>query len=182
MKAQKNIKHFTQAIFLVLVAALAVACGSTDKKIDASAAGANADSAGTSASSRSFGGDMVVDAANEQLAKVPVVGFPPFSNTMPITQFDQYGENAATVAKGVVNNMPDGYVLQIKGHANQHASKSAAYTKSLSLQRARYVYNYFAGKGIDKKKMTTVGVGNAEPDPNLSHADNRRVTFKLVPK
>lgn len=78
--------------------------------------------------------------------------------------------------------MPDGYVLQIKGHANQHASKSAAYTKSLSLARAKYVYNYFAGKGIDKKKMTTVGGGNAEPDPNLSHEDNRLVRLKIVPK
>lgn len=188
MKVQLSINYFPKTIFLLLIAVLAVACGSTDKKTDSNAAGetatatATADGAGATASSRSFGGDMAVDAANEQLAKVPVVGFPPFSTSMPITQFDQYGEKAATVAKGVVNNMPAGYVLQIKGHANQHASKSAAYTKSLSLQRAKYVYNYFAGKGIDKKKMTTVGVGNAEPDPNLSHADNRRVTFRLVPK
>ena len=179
MKVQQRIKHFHTILFLLALSTAAVACGSTDKKADSNAAGATGASG---ASSRSFGGDMVVDAANDQLAKVPVVGFPPFSNTMPMTQFDQYGKNAATVAKGVVNNMPDGYVLQIKGHANQHPSKSAAYTKSLSLQRAKYVYNYFAGKGIDKKKMTAVGVGNAEPDPSLSHAENRRVTFKLVPK
>lgn len=134
------------------------------------------------AQSRGLGGNMVVDAANGQLAKVPVVGFPPFSTTMPMSQFDQYGENAATVAKGVVNALPDGYVLQIRGHANQHPSKSVAYTKNLSEQRARYVYNYFAKKGIDKKKMTWVGVGNAEPDPSLSHDQNRRVTFQLVPK
>jgi len=161
---------------------LSVACGSTDKKADGAAA-AGATEGGASASSRSFGGDdMVVDAANQQLAKVPVVGFPPFSTSMPITQFDQYGENAATVAKGVVASMPAGYKLQITGHANQHASKSAAYTKSLSQQRAKYVYNYFVQKGLDKSKMTYVGVGNSEPDPNLSHADNRRVTFKLVKK
>ncbi len=160
---------------------LATACGSTDKKADGSAAGAT--EGGASASSRSFGGDdMLVDAANGQLAKVPVVGFPPFSTSMPITQFDQYGENAATVAKGVVSSMPAGYKLQITGHANQHPSKSAAYTKSLSQQRAKYVYNYFVQKGLDKSKMTYVGVGNSEPDPNLSHADNRRVTFKLVKK
>ncbi|AFM11537.1 OmpA family protein [Turneriella parva] len=166
---------------LILIAGFAAACGSTDKKADASAAGATDGTA--SASSRSFGGDdLIVDQANQQLAKVPVVGFPPFSTTMPMTQFDQYGENAATVAKGIVASMPAGYKLQIIGHANQHASKSAAYTKSLSQQRAKYVYNYFAKKGLDKSKMTYVGVGNSEPDPNLSHADNRRVTFKLVKK
>ncbi len=157
-----------------------VACGSTDKKADGAAAGAT--EGGATANSRSFGGDMAVDAANAQLAKVPVVGFPPFEPNMPITQFDQYGENAATVAKGVVASMPEGYKLQVTGHANQHASKSVAYTKSLSEQRAKYVYNYFVKKGLNKSKMTYVGVGNSEPDPNLSHDQNRRVTFKLVKK
>ncbi|MGC4027178.1 MAG: OmpA family protein [Mesorhizobium sp.] len=142
-----------------------IACGSTQTK-----------------DSGSLGDGVVVNAANEQLAKIPVVGFPPFGTQMPITQFDKYGENAATVAKTVVSSMPEGYLLQVVGHANQHASKSEAYTKSLSTQRAKYVYNYFAAKGIEKKKMTYTGVGNAEPDANLSHSDNRRVTFKLIKK
>jgi hypothetical protein len=174
-----NIRKINTLILTVTMG-VSITCGSTDKKADGAAAGA--DEGAASANSRSFGGDMVVDAANGQLAKVPVVGFPPFEPKMPITQFDQYGENAATVAKGVVASMPAGYKLQITGHANQHASKSAAYTKSLSQQRAKYVYNYFVQKGLDKSKMTYVGVGNSEPDPSLSHAENRRVTFKLVTK
>ncbi|MFO1469631.1 MAG: OmpA family protein [Turneriella sp.] len=159
------IKSKLYQILAVVLTASVVACGSTQKSETAS---------------RSMGDDMVIDAANQQLAKVPAVGYPPFATTMPTAQFDQYGETAATVAKNVVNSMPPGYVLQVTGHANQHPSKSAAYTKSLSLQRAKYVYNYFIKKGIDKNKMTYVGVGNAEPDPNLSHSDNRRVTFKIV--
>lgn len=157
----------TQWIMILIFAPILSACGSTQKTPEATG-------------SRSMGDDMVIDAANQQLAKVPAIGYPPFSKTMPTAQFDQYGETAATVAKGVVNSMPPGYVLQVTGHANQHPSKSVAYTKSLSLQRAKYVYNYFIKKGIDKNKMTYVGVGNSEPDPNLSHSDNRRVTFKIV--
>ncbi len=157
----------TQWIMILILAPVLGACGSTQKAPEAS-------------NSRSMGDDMVIDAANQQLAKVPAVGYPPFSTTMPTAQFDQYGETAATVAKGVVNSMPAGYVLQVTGHANHHPSRSAAYTKNLSQQRAKYVYNYFIKKGIDKKKMTFVGVGNSEPDPNLSHSENRRVTFKIV--
>lgn len=145
------------------ISAFSVACGSTQKVEE-----------------RSVGGNMLIDAANGQLAKVPVIGFPPFGTSMPITQFDQYGENSATAAKAVIASMPAGYKLQVTGHANQHAQKSAGYTKNLSTQRAKYVYNYFVKKGVDKSKLTYVGVGDSEPDSSLSRDQNRRVTFKLV--
>ena len=158
-------RKFFLALCALLTAIMVIACGSAPAK-----------------ESRSLGDGVAIDAANAQLAKVPVVGFPPFTTKMPITQFDQYGENAATVAKTVIASMPEGYLIQIVGHANQHPSKSAAFTKSLSTQRAKYVYTYFVSKGIDKNKMTYTGVGSSEPDPNLSHSDNRRVTFKLIKK
>lgn len=160
-----NRSKFFFALCALMTVGVMIACGSAPAK-----------------ESRSSGDGIVIEAANAQLAKVPVVGFPPFATKMPITQFDKYGENAATVAKTVIASMPEGYLLQIVGHANQHPSKSAAYTKSLSTQRAKYVYNYFAAKGIDKNKMTYAGAGNSEPDPNLSHSENRRVTFKLIQK
>jgi len=160
-------KNFSIKIATLIAAALfAVNCGSAQPKDVPNVAS----------------GNIIVDQANEQLAKVPVIGFPPFTTTMPMTQFDQYGENAATAAKAVIATMPDGYLLQIVGHANQHRTKSVAYTKSLSVARAKYVYNYFVKKGVDKSKLTYTGVGNDEPDANLSHDNNRRVTFKLVQK
>ena len=113
-------RKFFLALCALLTAIMVIACGSAPAK-----------------ESRSLGDGVAIDAANAQLAKVPVVGFPPFTTKMPITQFDQYGENAATVAKTVIASMPEGYLLQIVGHANQHPSKSAAFTKSLSTQRAR---------------------------------------------
>ncbi len=157
-----NLKISILASVLAL-SAFSVACGSTQKTEE-----------------RSLGGNMIIDAANGQLAKVPVIGFPPFGTSMPITQFDQYGENSATAAKAVIASMPAGYKLQVTGHANQHAQKSAGYTKNLSTQRAKYVYNYFVKKGVDKSKLTYVGVGDSEPDTSLSRDQNRRVTFRLV--
>ncbi len=164
MTEKKNKFHIAGAL---LFAGILAACGSAPAKEN---------------TARSAGDGLAIDAANAQLAKIPIVGFPPFATKMPITQFDKYGEEAATVAKTVVASMPAGYQLQVVGHANQHPAKSTAYTKSLSLQRAKYVYDYFGRKGIDKKKMTYTGVGNSEPDPSLSHSDNRRVTFKLIAK
>lgn len=45
------------------LSAFSVACGSTQKTEE-----------------RSLGGNMIIDAANGQLAKVPVIGFPAFRN------------------------------------------------------------------------------------------------------
>jgi hypothetical protein len=164
----KKVDKKIVVMLVAAVAALTVACGSA--QVDPNAA------------SRSLGGNMVVDAANGQLAKVPVVGFPPFGTTMSTAQFDKYGSEAATAAKAVIGTLPEGYVLQITGHANAHKSLSTAGVTKLSQGRANYVYNYFVKKGIDKTKLTAVGVGASEPDASLSHDQLRRVTFKVVEK
>ena len=129
---------------------------------------------------RSLGSGMVVDAANGQLAKVPVMGFPAFKTSMPIKQFDEYGENAATAAKTVVASMPAGYKLQITGHANAGTGKPAGFVKNISTERAKFVHAYFVKKGLDPAKMTYTGAGDTEQDPGLTREQNRRVTFKLV--
>lgn len=151
------------SIQALLLVSLFAACSSTPKAEERSAP---------------LGGSMIIDAANAQLAKVPVVGFPPYGATMPITQFDQYGENAATAAKAVVASMPAGYKLQVTGHANSVGSP--AVVKSVSTQRAKFVHTYLVKKGLEPAKLTYVGVGDTEQDPSLSKEQNRRVTFKLV--
>ncbi len=151
---------FVQAL---LFAALFAACSSTPKVEE-----------------RAPSGNMIVDAANAQLAKVPVMGFPGFGSSMPMTQFDQYGEASASVAKGVVASMPEGYKLQIAGHANSGSGKPQSFLKNISTQRAKFVYDYFKQKGLDGTKMTYVGVSDSDQDPSLTKLQNRRVTFKLV--
>ncbi|MBN8221343.1 MAG: OmpA family protein [Spirochaetes bacterium] len=151
---------FVQAVML---AAIFAACSSTPKTED-----------------RAPSNNMVVDAANAQLAKVPIMGFPGFGTTIPMNQFDQYGEASLTAAKGVLASMPAGYKLQIAGHANTTSGKSAEFLKNISTQRAKFVHGYFVKKGLDPAKMTYVGVSDSDQDPSLTKMQNRRVTFKLV--
>ena len=169
------------SMLMLTVLAFSSACGSTQPQKAPAASADAAQNSGEPNLAQARGG-VSVEAANQQLAGVAVLGFPAFTESMPVGQFDKYGATAANVVKTIVNEMPAGYVLQITGHANQHASKDAQYTKTLSVSRARYVYNYFLKKGIAKTYLSYQGVGADEPDSSLSHDNNRRVTFKLVAK
>lgn len=160
--------RFFNIIQILSLTALIAACSSTPKTEE------------PKTESRGPGGGMLIEASNAQLAKVPVVGFPPYTASMPIKQFDKYGENAATAAKAVVASLPEGYKLQITGHANANSGRSAAWVKNLSTQRAKFVQAYFVKKGLDGSKMIVNGAGDTEQDPGLSKEENRRVTFKLV--
>ncbi|HRP67979.1 MAG TPA: OmpA family protein [Turneriella sp.] len=152
------------AIALIALVGFTMACGSTQKTEEV----------------RSVSSGFGIDAANEQLAKIPVVGFPPYQSSMPMSQFDKYGENAATVAKGVVATLPEGYKIQLTGHANANSGRSAAFVKNISTQRAVFVKNYLVKKGLAANKLVTVGAGDSQQDPNLSKENNRRVTFSVV--
>ena len=106
------------------------------------------------------------------------------------TQFDLgrcknvfYSPRDIDSVKEVIAEMPEGYVLEITGHHNQHPDKDKRKDDGkggLSRQRAKDVYNYFVKNGVPKEKMTYRGAGSAERDESLSREKNRRVTFKLV--
>jgi len=147
---------------------LIIACSSTPKKEDATQ------------ETPSLKSGFAIDEANKQLAKIPVVGFPPYRSTMPMEQFDKYGENAATVAKGVVATLPEGYKIQLTGHANANSGRSDAFVKKISTDRAKFVESYLIKKGLDKNKLVSVGAGDSQQDPGLSKENNRRVTFSVV--
>lgn len=129
--------------------------------------------------SRSVDTGAVVEAQNEKLAKVPVVGLPAFKAGVKI---DTYGKDSLAAAKDAVADLPEGYVLQITGHHNQHPDKAQRKGNGLSVQRAKQVYDYFVKNGIPKEKLTYRGVGSAEFDKSLSREKNRRVTFRIVKK
>lgn len=130
----------------------------------------------------------LVKVQNDSLAKIPVEGFDYRSSKVPAQKWDKWAAAAAPVVKGIINNLPDGYVLQVTGHADGRGPEDAAGGKpgniKISTQRAKAVYDALKGKGITSPKMTYKGVGSADPVSGLDPNDpkQRRVTFKVVPK
>jgi outer membrane protein OmpA-like peptidoglycan-associated protein len=72
--------------------------------------------------------------------------------------------------------------VQIEGHTDNKGTRQL--NMDLSKRRARSVLDYLAGKGIDRKRMTSAGFGFDKPiatnDTALGRAKNRRVDFRLV--
>lgn len=169
---------------VVSLALIAVACSSTDKK-EEPVKPVVVEPAKTEppkkeepvVAARSVDTGAVVEAQNEKLAKVPVLGLPPFESGKKV---DSYGKASLEAAKAAVADMPEGYVLQITGHHNQHPDKSKRKGNGLSQQRAKQIHDYFVKNGIPKEKLTYRGVGSSENDKSLTRAQNRRVTFKIV--
>ncbi len=166
-------------------ALFAAACSSTDKKVEEAVKPVVAEipkeipkkEEPPVVASRSVDTGAVVDAQNEKLAKVPVMGLPPFEAGKNI---DKYGKDSLAAAKAAIAEMPEGHVLQITGHHNQHPDKAQRKGNGLSQQRAKQVYDYFVKNGIPKEKLAYRGIGSAEYDKGLSREKNRRVTFRIV--
>ncbi len=128
------------------------------------------------------------DMQNEQLAKLPVTGFDYKSSAVPEQSWDKWAKVAAPVVKGVIDKLPEGYVLQVTGHADSRGPETAYGAKpgnmKISTDRARAVYNSLKKQGITSPKMTYKGIGSSEPLSGVDSADpqQRRVTFKVVKK
>lgn len=69
----------------------------------------------------------------------------------------------------------------IGGHTD--AKGREAYNRSLSLDRARSVRDYFAGAGVPRERMQVAGYGSSRPittnDTEDGRARNRRITFEV---
>ncbi|HRS79093.1 MAG TPA: OmpA family protein [Spirochaetota bacterium] len=130
----------------------------------------------------------IVSASNEQLAKYPVTGFAYKSSKVPPQSWDKWAKVAAPVVKGILDKLPDGYALEIRGHADGRGPESAEGAKpgnmKISTDRAKAVYDSLGKAGITSPKLTYRGVGSSEAlsgvDPKS--AEQRRVTFQVVPK
>jgi len=72
--------------------------------------------------------------------------------------------------------------IEISGHTDN--TGSAEHNKELSKNRAESVVNYLVTKGIDKKRLTSVGFGSSKPaDTNETEAGramNRRIEMKIL--
>jgi len=128
------------------------------------------------------------DNANNQLAEVPVEGFAYKGSAVPKQNWDKWAKAAAPVVKGIINQMPEGYVFQVTGHTDAKGPEQPEGNKpgniKISTDRAKAVQASLQKQGITSPKMTAKGVGSSEPlrgeDPTSSK--QRRVTFKVVPQ
>jgi len=132
--------------------------------------------------------DTFIPASNAQLEKYPVAGFAYKSSKVPPQEWDRWAKMAAPVVKEIINKIPDGYVLEVRGHADARGPEAAEGDKpgsmKISTDRAKAVYNSLGKSGISSPKITYKGVGSSESlagaDPK--GAEQRRVTFVIVPK
>ena len=87
-----------------------------------------------------------------------------------------------------LNKVGDGYVLQVTGHTCSIGPRNAMGGKKgntwYSTQRAKGVYDALIKAGFPKEKLTYKGVAHDEllVDADPRDAENRRVTFKIVPQ
>ena len=129
-----------------------------------------------------------VGASNDQLAKFPVTGFGYKSSTIPSQSWDKWAQLAAPVIKDIVDKLPEGYALEVRGHTDARGPEDPEGDKpgnlKISKDRADGVIESLKKQGISSDKIVSKGVGSAEPlagaDPKS--ADQRRVTFSIVAK
>ena len=80
------------------------------------------------------------------------------------------------LARNISRTWP-GAMLQVRGHTD--ATGSAAVNQTLSEQRAANVANYLASQGIDRARLSSVGLASTLPvvveDGELGRRENRRV-------
>ena len=130
----------------------------------------------------------MVTAANEQLSKHPFTGFAYKSSRIPRNNWNRWAKVAAPIIQDILNKLPDGYAIEVRGHADSSGPEEPEGNKpgniKISTDRAKAVYNALRKQGITSDKLTYRGVGSAELVSSASGRDGtqRRVTLTVVPK
>lgn len=99
------------------------------------------------------------------------------SATIEPRSYPLLNELAATLA-----GHPELERILIEGHADERGTK--AYNLTLSRQRAQAVRDHLVDLGISASRLTTAGMGEAEPllpeEDTAAYALNRRVEFHII--
>lgn len=127
-------------------------------------------------------GQEVLDRLNARLAEMSLSDYDPYSVQVKKTQLDELIGRIKPVLKEALGQAPEGYVLEVKGHANPNKSHDENYWLNLSRNRARGVYNHLVKQEVPADKMSVKGVGSSEPAVEGWSPKNRRVTFKIIKK
>ncbi|PKL40576.1 MAG: hypothetical protein CVV44_02945 [Spirochaetae bacterium HGW-Spirochaetae-1] len=129
-----------------------------------------------------------VKASNKQLEKIPVEGFQYKGTEVPAQKWDKWAKMSAPVVKKIISELPEGYVLQVKGHTDARGPEDPEGDKpgniKISTDRAKAVQESLRRQGISSPKLTYKGVGSSELKAGIDpkSAGQRRVTFAVVPE
>ncbi|HOP62493.1 MAG TPA: OmpA family protein [Spirochaetota bacterium] len=163
-----------KAFYLILVSILATfllaSCESQQPKTDTPTVKADG------------GGDAAVSMINNQVGDFSIDGFPGGSSKLKASEDLENMKRIVELVKPIVEQVPDGYVMQITGHAADYPTK--ALQRSVSKGRAYKVYSELKKAGVPAAKMTYKGVGISEPLSGYDGKDakQRRVSFRAVKK
>ena len=128
-----------------------------------------------------------VRAANAELATYSLGGFAyKQANLPPAAQWNAWFKTTGPVLQKILSETPDGYVLQVTGHACERGPEDQEGAKpgniKLSNDRAKNVYDALIRNKIDSPKLTHRGVSTQihleGVDPR--DAKQRRVSFRIV--
>jgi len=132
--------------------------------------------------------NALVTASNKQLAKYPVTGFAYKSSAVPGQQWKMWARVATPVVKDILGKIPDGYVLEVRGHADASGPEQPEGDKpgnmNISRDRAQAVFKSLESAGIESRKITYKGVGSSELLTGYAprSGQQRRVSFSIVPQ
>jgi outer membrane protein OmpA-like peptidoglycan-associated protein len=127
-------------------------------------------------------GNMAVSMINRQVGDFSIDGFPAGGSKISKNDDLENMKKIVGLVKPIIEQIPDGYVMQITGHAADYPTKSLQ--ASVSKARAAKIYNELKKAGVPASKMTYKGVGIDEPLSGYDGKDGkqRRVSFKAVKK
>ncbi len=95
------------------------------------------------------------------------------------SKYDPLIQNAVEVMK-----LNPGLTVEVQGHTDSYGTD--AYNQNLSERRAKSVKNELIKLGVDGKRLSTIGFGEAQPvdsnDTDEGRAYNRRVVYKRTDK
>lgn len=134
---------------------------------------------------------MTINVINRGLAELAYKptpeGFPYKSVNVPSDSFQEWANSNKDSINKAIQQLPDGFVLQVTGHTCSIGPREAEAGKKgniwYSTQRARNVYSALRNSGIPAEKLSYKGIADDETMSDVETTDsrNRRVTFKVVP-
>jgi flagellar motor protein MotB len=130
--------------------------------------------------------NVIVSNSNKILSRFPVKNFEYKSSIIPAQEWEKWTESAAPIVEDIIGKLPDGYVLQITGHADTSGPEEPVGDKpgniKISSDRAKAVWTALFRRGIDATDITYRGVGSSKLTYKCNPRDacQRRVTFMVI--
>jgi outer membrane protein OmpA-like peptidoglycan-associated protein len=134
--------------------------------------------------------EVLIEKTNEELSEHPLVAFGYKSYKLNTRKWEVWAKSVAPILEKIIPQIPEGYVLQIVGHANAIGPEEPQPDGRpgniyWSKMRARVVFKELVKQGLPADKMVCKAAGSSELDPRYPNPrDDRhiRVTLRIVPK